>query len=163
MDPKYIRTPLKRMGLALCNAIKAQVRLLKKAVGLWLRSLSLWDDHEPHTGSMKYEDGIDKIPALAIGTSTADSLHELLKQNSIKGNMQLFCGPQADTISYNIGEIRGREFPNEYIVIGGHLDSWDAGEGAHDDGAELYKAWKCCAYLRALIIPLREVFALSFL
>ena len=165
MDPKYIRT-FKAYGACFMQRYKGASAIAEKGgVGLWLRSLSLWDDHEPHTGSMKYEDGIDKIPALAIGTSTADSLHELLKQNSIKGNMQLFCGPQADTISYNvIGEIRGREFPNEYIVIGGHLDSWDAGEGAHDDGAGIVQSMEVLRLFKSLnYTPKRSIRIILFM
>ena len=94
-------------------------------------------DDFPHTGSMRYEDGIEKIPTAAISTSKADLLEALSKGNqNIKLALNLTCKDFGMVPSYNvIGEIKGSENPENIIVVGGHLDSWDVGEGAHDDGA----------------------------
>jgi carboxypeptidase Q len=107
------------------------------AVGAIVRSLNLRIDAFPHTGSMTYEGAIDSIPAAAISTQDAEILSDLIAQGS---DVQLFwsqhCKTFEDAPSFNvIGEIKGSKYPNEVILIGGHLDSWDVGHGAHDDGA----------------------------
>lgn len=151
MDPRHIRT-FKAYGACFAQRHRGAVEAAKKgAVGVWLRSLSLWDDHEPHTGNMKYDEGVNKIPAMAIGTSTADSLHKLLRKGSVNASMMLNCYQEPDTISHNvIGELRGSLFPDEYIVIGGHLDSWDTGEGAHDDGAGIVQSMEVLRLFKTL-------------
>jgi len=107
------------------------------AVAFVLRSLASNDDEHPHTGSMHYEDDQPKIPAAAIATEDANLLTGLMtKDPDLSLYLQLNCMKHPDRLSHNvIGEIKGSEFPNEVIVVGGHLDSWDNGEGAHDDGA----------------------------
>ncbi len=107
------------------------------AVAFVLRALASNIDEHPHTGSMSYDTNIPKIPAAAIATIDADLLSGLLtKDPDLSLYLQLNCATHPDRLSYNvIGEIKGSEFPNEVVVVGGHLDSWDNGEGAHDDGA----------------------------
>ena len=107
------------------------------AVGVIVRSMTLKYDRNPHTGSMSYTDSIPKIPAVAISTVDAHHLSEMLKKDpDLTAKMKLSCKTFPDAVSYNvIGEIRGTEFPEKVMVVGGHLDSWDVGEGAHDDGA----------------------------
>ena len=107
------------------------------AIGVIVRSMSLKMDHNPHTGSMGYKDGIPKIPAIAISTNDAHDLSEAIKNNEFElARMKLSCKQLEDKISYNvIAEIKGTETPENIILVGGHLDSWDIGEGAHDDGA----------------------------
>jgi carboxypeptidase Q len=107
------------------------------AVGVLVRSLTTLTDHFPHTGSMAYDDEVKKIPAVAISTAHSDMLHNLLKaKKEAEISMDLSCYSTTDVKTYNvIGEIKGSEFPDEVIVVGAHLDSWDVGEGAHDDGA----------------------------
>lgn len=109
----------------------------KGAVACLVRSAASPTDDFPHTGSMRYEDGIEKIPTAAISTSKADLLEALSKGNqNIKLALNLTCKDFGMVPSYNvIGEIKGSENPENIIVVGGHLDSWDVGEGAHDDGA----------------------------
>lgn len=107
------------------------------AVGVVIRSVTMSVDYFPHTGSMGYNDTIRKIPAVATSTIDADWLSAELKRNP---NLELYininCQSLPDVLSYNvIGEIRGAEFPDEIILVGGHLDAWDLAEGAHDDGA----------------------------
>ena len=109
------------------------------AVGVIVRSMNLRLDDYPHTGSMSYGDTpvTERIPAAAISTNAAELLSTTLKLNSnIKFYFNQNCKQLPDVESYNvIGEIRGSEFPNEIMVVGGHLDSWDLGDGSHDDGA----------------------------
>ncbi|WP_407654004.1 M20/M25/M40 family metallo-hydrolase [Aquimarina gracilis] len=109
------------------------------AIGVIVRSMNLRLDDYPHTGSMSYGDltNNDKIPAAAISTNGANLLSSMLKLNpKIKFHMNMNCRTWKDVESFNvIGEITGSEFPNEYMVVGGHLDSWDLGDGSHDDGA----------------------------
>ncbi len=107
------------------------------AVGVIVRSMSTKIDNFPHTGAMRYDPIINKIPAAAISTLAANQLSAQLKTNSkLTFHYKMSCETLPDAISYNvIGEITGSEFPNEYILVGGHLDSWDLGDGSHDDGA----------------------------
>ncbi|UCH65207.1 MAG: M20/M25/M40 family metallo-hydrolase [Ignavibacterium sp.] len=106
-------------------------------VGAIVRSLTTRYDNVPHTGMMSYVDSLPKVPAATIGYLDADFLSEAIKGNpNIKIKLTLDCVTQPDVKSYNvIGEIRGEEFPDEIILVGGHIDSWDVGDGAHDDGA----------------------------
>ncbi len=109
------------------------------AVGVIVRSLSLRLDDYPHTGSMSYGDTPvhKRIPAAAISTNGAEQLSALLALNpELKFYFNQNCKQFDDVLSYNvIGEIKGSEFPDEIILVGGHLDSWDLGDGSHDDGA----------------------------
>ena len=109
------------------------------ALGVIVRSMNLRLDDYPHTGSMGYgETAInERIPAAAISTNGAELLSTTLQLNP---EMQFYfkqnCKQYDDVESYNvIGEIKGSKYPNEVMVIGGHLDSWDLGDGSHDDGA----------------------------
>lgn len=109
------------------------------AVGVVVRSMNLRQDDLPHTGAMSYDDlpVSQRIPACAISTNDANYLSTAIK---LKPDLLFYfnqtCRVFPDVQSYNvIGEIRGSEFPNNYMVVGGHLDSWDLGDGSHDDGA----------------------------
>jgi hypothetical protein len=109
------------------------------AVGVVVRSMNLRQDDFPHTGSMTYGDlPVDqRIPSAAISTNHAELLSSMLKlDDNIKFYFKQNCMQKKDVQSHNvIGEITGSEFPKEIIIVGGHLDSWDLGDGAHDDGA----------------------------
>lgn len=107
------------------------------AVAVVIRSLNVSNDDYPHTGTLLYNDSLPKIPAAALSTNGADLLSSWLETDP---HLQLFlkmnCKILADTISYNvIAEIKGAKYPEEIIAVGGHLDSWDLSQGAHDDGA----------------------------
>ena len=106
-----------------------------------IRSLTSNFDDVPHTGTLKYEDGIAKIPAIAIGAETADKLEKaLLKKQLIEAILNSNCGMNGQKLTYSvIGEITGNK-DKSVIVVGGHLDSWDVGEGAHDDGAGIVQS-----------------------
>jgi len=109
------------------------------AVGILVRSMSSRLDDLPHTGSMRYgETPInERIPAAAISTKGAELLSTTLKLNpAIKFYFKQNCEQLEDVKSFNvIGEIKGSTHPDEIMVVGGHLDSWDLGDGSHDDGA----------------------------
>ena len=109
------------------------------AIGVIVRSMSLRMDDYPHTGAMSYGDQpvSKRIPAAAISTNAAEKLSNLLKiAPNLKFLFRQQCKQYEDVLSYNvIGEITGSTFPDEIILVGGHLDSWDIGDGAHDDGA----------------------------
>ena len=107
------------------------------AVGVLVRSMTHKLDNNPHTGSIGYEDSLHKIPAAAISTEHAEMLLSRLKEKpNLNIAMRLNCKTLPDKLSYNVvAEIRGEKKPESIITVGGHLDSWDIGEGAHDDGA----------------------------
>lgn len=121
------------------------------AVGVLVRSMSHATDNNPHTGSTRYVDSLPKIPAMAMGLRDADAMAAILEKGTATISMKSNAKMLADTIGHNvIGEIRGSEFPDEYITIGGHLDSWDAGEGAHDDGAGCVHSIEVLRTLKAI-------------
>ena len=137
MDPKKIST-FSAYGSCVDQRYSGAIEAAKKgAIAVIVRSMNVRQDDFPHTGSMAYEEGVDSIPAFAISTNGADYLSEnVTKYDNLELNLKSFCKSYPDKISHNvIGEIKGSEFPDEYITVGGHLDSWDMGEGAHDDGA----------------------------
>ncbi len=122
------------------------------AVGVIVRSLSHIIDDNPHTGSMSYENlpNNQRIPAAAISTKDAEYLSSMLKLNKdLSFYYKMNCRNFDDVQSYNvIGEIKGSEKPQEIIVIGGHLDSWDLGDGAHDDGAGVVQSMEVLRLLK---------------
>ena len=118
-----------------------------------VRSLSHATDNNPHTGATRYDSAYAKIPAVAIGLRDADSLEALLQRQPLSVTIRTQGRFLPDTIGHNIiGELKGSEFPEEIITVGGHLDSWDNCEGAHDDGAgcvqaiEILRAFKAIGY-----------------
>ena len=138
------------------------------AVGVIVRSMNLRLDDYPHTGSMSYGNlPVDqRIPSAAISTNGAEALSNALKKNE---NIEFFfkqsCKQFEDVQSYNvIGEITGSKFPNEYIIVGGHLDSWDLGDGAHDDGAGVVQSMDVLRLLKKSgIKPKRSIRVVLFM
>jgi hypothetical protein len=120
------------------------------AVAVIVRSMTHSMDNHPHTGSTNYNDSFPRIAAVAIGLKDAERLSKRIAgDRSAKVFLRTTCQMLPDTIGHNvIGELRGSEFPDEYITVGGHLDAWDNCEGAHDDGSgcvqsvELLRAYK---------------------
>src|SRR5688572_19200241 len=118
-----------------------------------VRSMSHSTDNNPHTGATRYVDSLPKIPAVAIGLRDADWLSEALQKGKLTVEIKTNGHFLDSAIGHNvIGELTGSEFPDEIITIGGHLDSWDNCEGAHDDGAgcvqtmEILRAFKAVGY-----------------
>ncbi|WP_353779297.1 M20/M25/M40 family metallo-hydrolase [Winogradskyella sp. 3972H.M.0a.05] len=138
------------------------------AVGVIVRSMNLRLDDFPHTGAMSYGDlPVDKrIPSAAISTNDAELLSGMLALNKdIKFFFRQNCKQLPDVQSYNvIGQITGSEYPNEIIVVGGHLDSWDLGDGAHDDGAGVVQSMDVLRLLKESgITPKRTIRVVLFM
>ena len=125
------------MEVPLTNEFMARQKLPSlEPLRLWYVQWTTRLDDIPHTGVTVYPEDGKQIPALAISTNDAELLSRLLKQETVKVFIKSNCRKLEDALSYNvIGEIKGSEFPEEIILVGGHLDSWDVGSGAHDDGA----------------------------
>ncbi|GAB2548390.1 M28 family peptidase [Rufibacter soli] len=136
------------------------------AVGVVVRSMASNSDDFPHTGGLKYAEDAPKIPAVAISSKGADLLTKLLKEDE-KLQFHLRMNPQwlPDVLSYNvIGEIKGSERPDEIIVVGGHLDSWDIGEGAHDDGTGCVQSMEVLRLMKAMgYKPKRTIRAVMYM
>ena len=124
------------------------------ALAVIVRSLTLKNDYVPHTGVMSYGNIPIKsrIPAMAISTNDADLLSSLLNLNpNLKFFMKQNCRNFPDVLSYNvIGEIKGSKKPNDIILIGAHLDSWDLGDGSHDDGAGVVQSMDVLRILKKI-------------
>lgn len=118
-----------------------------------IRSLSLSEHEHPHTGTMQYEEGLERIPAAALSTEDATALEKLINESKDKltFHFEMDCKVLPDKKSHNvIAELQGSENPNNIITIGGHLDSWDIGEGAHDDGAGIVHSMEALRILKEL-------------
>ena len=128
------------------------------AVGVIVRSATVSYDNFPHTGVMRYNDSLTKIPAIAISTKDSDVLSSLLKEDKdMTFYFRTTCHQDEDTESYNvIGELKGSEKPEEIIVVGGHVDSWDLGEGAHDDGTGIVQSIEVLRIFQTLGIKPRH-------
>ncbi len=136
------------------------------AVGSITRSLTLSIDDYPHTGAMGYTDTLTKIPACAVSTIGADKLSALLQENpAAEIELLMNCETLPDKLSFNvIAEIKGSQFPNEIVLVGGHLDAWDTGHGAHDDGAGCVQSMELLRAFRELKIqPKRTVRVVLFM
>jgi len=135
-------------------------------VAALVRSMTSRLDDVPHTGAMRYADTIPKIPAVAVSTVGANLLDSLLKHaDRLKIRLRLSCETLPDVESANVvGELEGSEKPSEVIVIGGHLDSWDKGQGAHDDGAGITETIEALRLLKDLgLRPKRTIRAVLFM
>lgn len=136
------------------------------AVGVIVRSLNLFQDDFPHTGSLRYDETAPKIPAAAISTNGADKLSALLKADpNLKFSYEMHCETLPEVKSYNvIGELRGSEKPKEIIAVGGHLDSWDLADGAHDDGTGCTQSIEVLRLFKSLNYrPKRTIRAVLFM
>jgi len=131
-----------------------------------IRSLGLPQDNHPHTGSMHYDENVARIPAAALSTNDAQLLSDELKKGKVQLVLEMDCRVYPDATSYNvIGELTGSNYSNEIITFGGHLDSWDTGEGAHDDGAGVIHSLEALRILKSMnykpIHTLRIVFFMN--
>lgn len=166
MDPKLIDTFGAYSGASNQRGSGPSEAAKYGAIGVVVRSLSSFKDDVPHTGSTRYALNIPKIPAVAITTNDADMLSQLLKDDKA---LQIYFETSAqtlpDVLSYNVvGEIKGSEFPDEIIAVGGHLDSWDLAEGAHDDGAGCVQSIEVLRLFKAMDYrPKRTLRAVMFM
>ncbi len=166
MDRGYITT-FEAYGRAVNQRGRGAIEAAKVGgVAAIVRSMTTRIDDSPHTGAMGYNDTIPKIPAAAISTHDAERLSEMLaKEKNLKVRLRLSCETLPDVESANvIGEIIGSEKPGEIVVIGGHLDSWDKGQGAHDDGTGCVHTLEALRLIRKLgLQPKRTIRAVMFM
>lgn len=166
MDPTKLNT-FEAYGGAVDQRANGATEAAKLgAVGAIVRSMSNRHDDQPHTGGTRYGTGVPLIPTAAISTNGADLLSRSLTENpSLTFYFKQNCETLPDAKSYNVvGEIKGSEKPDEIIVIGGHLDSWDLAEGAHDDGSGCVQSMDVLRIMKALgIKPKRTLRAVMFM
>ena len=135
------------------------------AVAMLVRSVGPTGLRTPHTGALTYADGVKQIPAAAIPAEDADRFQRLQDRGvPIRLKLTMEAHFEADAQSYNVvGEIRGRELPNEIIVVGGHFDSWDVGAGASDDGGGCVASWEAVRLMLKLNLrPRRTIRVVLF-
>jgi hypothetical protein len=137
------------------------------AVATLVRSMTtLPDDDHPHAGGTSFKADVKPIPAAALSTHAANILSKkLLEAPGLILHLELSAETLPPVISQNvIGEIKGRELPNEFVVVGGHLDSWDLGQGAHDDGAGVVQSMDVCRAIKHLRLkPKRTIRCVLFM
>lgn len=154
MDPKVIPMFSSYGGAVDQRANGASEAAKLGAIGVIVRSMGVNLEDYPHTGSLRYALNVPKIPAVAIATRHAELLSSLLKDDKeLKFYFETHCETLPDAPSFNvIGELKGTQYPDDIIVVGGHLDSWDLGQGAHDDGTgcvqsiEVLRLFKAMGY-----------------
>ncbi len=165
MDPTIVNTFGAYGGAVAQRSSGASEAAKYGAKAIVIRSVTNRQDDIPHTGSLRYKPLINQIPAVAISTNDADFLSQTLKEESVEMYIETHCKQLPDVLSHNvIGELRGSEIPNEIIAVGGHLDSWDVGEGAHDDGSGCMQAIEALRLFKALdITPKRTLRAVMWM
>lgn len=166
MDPRHINT-FKAYGEAGVYRGQGPSKAASMgAVGVIVRTLSPVLDDNPHTGATRYDEDKPKIPAVAISTNGAVELSNAISSGKVKNiYFKTNCMMLPDEPSFNVvGEIKGVEFPDEVITVGGHLDSWDLAEGAHDDGTGCMQSIEIIRVFKALgIRPKRTIRAVMFM
>ena len=168
MDPTLISTFAAYSGCVDQRYAGAEEAAKYGAVGVIVRSMNLRLDDYPHTGSMGYGDTpvANRIPAAAISTNGAERLATTLTLNpDTQFYFKQNCKQLEDVESFNvIGEIKGSTHPEEVIVVGGHLDSWDLGDGSHDDGAGCVQSMEVLRLFKSLDYkPKRTIRAVLFM
>ncbi|MSU36068.1 MAG: M28 family peptidase [Pedosphaera sp.] len=120
------------------------------AVASLIRSVTDFSLQTPHTGMMQYDPAVPKIPHAALTPEDTDHLERWQKEGkTVRIHLTMQARQEADTSSRNIiAEIPGREHPEELVVVGGHIDSWDVGQGAQDDGGGCVAAWEVLRLIR---------------
>lgn len=137
-----------------------------KAKGAIIRSITTSVDTFPHTGVTKYAESSKTVPAVAVATKHADEIQQRLsKEQKVTISFTTYCQNRPDTTSYNVvGELKGKKYPNKIITVGGHLDSWDISDGAHDDGAGCMQAMEVIRIFKKLgIKPNYTIRAVMFM
>ena len=154
-----------RYGVAVPYRSHGPARAAKLgAVGVLMRSVTPHSLHTLHTGATNYEAGQPKIPAAAVTVEDSELITRLAKTGPVQVHLHLESQQLLDVPSANvIAELRGREAPDEVVVIGGHLDSWDVGQGAHDDGAGCVEMMQAITVLKKLgLTPRRTIRVVLF-
>jgi carboxypeptidase Q len=136
------------------------------AIGAIVRSMGLNLEDYPHTGGLRYDEALPKIPAIAISTKHAELLSKSLRDNEhLQFYFETHCETLPDVQSFNvIGQLNGSEYSDEIIVVSGHLDSWDLSQGAHDDGAGVVHAMEVLRLFTVLgVKPKRTIRVVLFM
>jgi carboxypeptidase Q len=156
-DPGYAQGMQSRLHAA-AEAAK------RGALATIVRSVTAVSLRTPHTGALRYDDGVRKIPAAAVSLEDADLLARLARSGPVEIELALGARMLPDVPSANaVGEIRGRELPDEIVLLGAHIDSWDVGQGASDDGAGCVAVIEALRLLRAAgLVPRRTIRAVLF-
>ncbi|MBM3298005.1 MAG: M20/M25/M40 family metallo-hydrolase, partial [Candidatus Aminicenantes bacterium] len=166
MDPAALDT-FGAYGAAAEQRVRGAVETARAGgAAALVRSLTTSLDDYPHTGLMEYEEGTERVPAACLSTRSAERLSEALKRDpEARVFLRLECRRLDPVVSHNVvGDLTGTEKPEEIILLGGHLDSWDLGTGAHDDGAGCAHALEALRLLRELgLRPKRTVRAVMFM
>lgn len=150
-NPKFIHTFESYADAVIYRGAGPSRAAEQGAVAVIVRSMSHSTDNNPHTGATRYNDSFPKIPAVAVGLQDADWLDSALQKNNVTITLKTNGKFLPDTTGHNIiGEVKGTQFPDQYITIAGHLDSWDPAEGAHDDGAGCVQTIEVLRTLKAL-------------
>ena len=135
-------------------------------VAALVRSMTARLDDVPHTGAMRYADGVPQVPAAAVSTRGAERLSAALRGGqAVRVRLELDCRTLPDSPSADvIGELVGREHPEQVVLVGGHLDCWDVGQGAMDDGGGCCQAIEALRLLKSLgLQPRRTIRAVLFM
>ncbi len=148
--------PIRSSGASEAAKVGAKAVLIRSVTASGLRT--------PHTGMVRYADGVAKIPAAALTLEDAELLSRLARRGKTTVELSLGARTLPDAVSGNaIAEIRGRELPDEVVVIGGHIDSWDVGDGSTDDGSGCVMAMDAAALLLELkLVPRRTIRVVLF-
>ncbi len=166
MDPTELET-FRAYGGAVDQRVRGPaVAAQAGAVAALVRSVTTRHDNVPHTGVTIFRKGEHAIPAAAVSLQGADLLSRLLKEEgSVRLHLELACSTLPDAPSANVvGQITGRELPHEIVLLGAHLDSWDVGQGAHDDGAGCAHVIEALRLLKELgLRPKRTVRGVLFM
>jgi carboxypeptidase Q len=165
-DPTFFYTFNAYGGVAKYRVFGATEAAKYGSAAVIVRSATLTHDDYPHTGVMHYADSVKQIPAMAISTNDADKLSDILKREpGVDLFLRMANSEPPEVVSYNvIGEIRGSDHPEEVIVFGGHLDAWDNGEGAHDDGTGVVQTIEVLRLFKTLgIKPKRTIRVIAFM
>ncbi len=134
------------------------------AAAVLVRSVTPLNVRVPHTGTLVYDEKVPKIPAAAVTVEDAESIHRLIARGStVRVQLRMAAHFEAEADSANvIGEITGRERPDEVVVLGGHIDSWDVGQGAQDDGSGIMASLEAVALIQKLGLQPRRTIRLVF-
>ena len=134
------------------------------AVAMLVRSMTGTSLQSPHTGTLQYAEGTKKIPAAAVSVEDAALIARIARGGTqVRVHLMMEAVQLPDADSHNvIGEIRGSELPNEVVVLGGHIDSWDVGQGANDDGSGIMATFQAVALIKNLGLKPRRTIRVVF-
>jgi Zn-dependent M28 family amino/carboxypeptidase len=150
-----VNVAYRAMGPSKAAAKGAVAVLVRSATGLAMQT--------PHTGSLYYDEKVTKIPAAAISVEDALMIERLCKEGQVKVHLQMEAHMEADVKAGNvIGEIVGSEHPEQVVAIGGHIDSWDVGQGAQDDGSGIMAAYQAVTLIHKLGLKPKRTIRLVF-